>query len=176
MDWTSWIDWLVLIGAVLTGLVGIALTAITLPGCWLITLVAAGLALWRPELVSWWAVGAAVVITLIAEGVELAASALGAARGGATRKGAIGAVIGSIIGALAGAPLLFPIGSILGAAVGAGLGALVAERGIGGRTWRESAKAGGGAAVGRFIAVVLKTGMAAALAILLPLAVALAWF
>lgn len=167
---------MVLIGALLTGLVGIALTAITLPGCWLIALVATGLAIWRPELVTWWAAGATLTLSLVAEGVELGASALGAARGGATRRGALGAVIGSLIGALAGAPIFFPIGSIAGAAAGAGIGTLMVERGLGGRTWRESAKAGSGAAIGRFIAVVLKTGIAASLAILLPLAVALAWF
>lgn len=176
MDWSSWIDWTVLLGATLVGLSGIALTAITLPGCWLIALVSLGLSIWKPEMVSWWATGIVLGLALVGEALELGASALGAAKGGASRKGAIGAVIGSLIGAIGGAPFLFPIGSIAGAALGAGGGALIAERGLNGKTWKDSAKAGGGAAIGRFVAVVLKTGIAAGLAILLVLSVAIPWF
>lgn len=171
MDWTNWVDYLVLAALLVTGLAGIALTAVTLPGTWLNVLVGIGVAVLKPELISWWAVGACALLALLGEIVELVASAVGAAKGGASKKGALGALLGSILGAILGAPFLFPLGSIGGAAVGAGLGAMVAERGIAGKTWSASAKAGGGAAAGRLVAVALKTSIAAVIALLLVAAV-----
>lgn len=144
---------------------------LTLPGTWLAVLAGAIAALWRPDMISWWSVGAAAGLAIIAEVVELMASAAGAKRGGASRHGAVGAVVGSLLGALAGSPFLFPIGTIVGGVAGAGVGTLVAERGLKGRTWKESAKAGHGAAVGRLAATILKTALASAIAVVLTVAV-----
>jgi len=59
----------------------------------------------------------------------------------------------------------------VGGVAGAGLGAVVAERGLKGRTWQDSAKAGQGAAVGRLVATALKTLLALVIALVLSVAV-----
>src|SRR5882724_8420150 len=89
---------------ILASVVGVGLTLLTLPGTWLAVLIAAAVALCRPELISWWTVGAAAALDVIAEVVELVASAAGAAKGGASRAGAIGAITGSLVGAIVGTP------------------------------------------------------------------------
>jgi uncharacterized protein YqgC (DUF456 family) len=150
---------------------GVVLTLLTLPGTWLAVLAGAGVAIWRPEMISWWTVGAAAALAVVAEVIELIASAAGAKKGGASRHGAVGAVIGSLIGAVVGAPFLLGIGAIIGGVVGAGLGAVIAERGLRGRSWKDSAKAGQGAAIGRLVATVLKTTIALAIALVLSIAV-----
>jgi uncharacterized protein YqgC (DUF456 family) len=155
---------------IIASFAGVILTILTLPGTWLAVLVGIIVAIWRPELISWWTVGAAGALAVIAEAVELFASAAGAKRGGATRKGALGAVIGSFVGAIVGAPFIFPVGSIVGGVAGAGLGAIIAERGIHGRSWQDSAKAGQGAAVGRLVATALKTALAVIIALVLSIA------
>jgi uncharacterized protein YqgC (DUF456 family) len=156
---------------IVASLLGVILTLLTLPGTWLAVMAGAGVALWRPELISWWTVAGALALAIIAEVFEIAASAAGAKRGGASRQGAIFAVVGSLVGALVGSFIVPIIGTIVGAVLGAGIGAVAAERGIKGRTWRDSAKAGQGAAVGRLAATVLKTILAVFIALLLSVAV-----
>lgn len=171
MDYANWLDWAALLIVLVAGLAGLVLTIITLPGTWVTVGAGVGVCLWRPDLISWWAVAVALVLAGLGELIELIASAVGASRAGGTKKGAAGAILGSLLGALLGAPFLFPIGSIAGAAVGAGVGTLVAERGIAGKSWRDSARAGGGAAAGRLVAIVLKTGIAAGIALALAASV-----
>lgn len=140
-------------------LVGIALTVVTLPGAWLICAAAILIKMvWIPEILSWWTIGICVGLAVIAELIELGASAVGAAKAGGSRRGAIGALVGTLAGAIIGSFILFfPIGTIVGAVLGAGAGSLIAERAWAGRTWAESAKAGQGAAVGRLAATIIKT-------------------
>ena len=52
------------------------------------------------------------------------------------------------------------------------LGAVTGERGISGRTWRDSMKVGAGAAKGRFLATIVKTILAAVVGLILCIAVA----
>lgn len=156
---------------ILASFLGVIFTLLTLPGTWLAVLAGAAVAIWRPELISWWTVGGATLLAIIAEILEIFASAAGAKRGGASRQGALFAVIGSLVGALAGSFVVPIIGTIVGAVLGAGLGAIIAERGLQGRTWRDSAKAGQGAAAGRLAATVLKTILAVFIALLLSIAV-----
>lgn len=165
-------QWVAAILVVVASVLGIALTVVTLPGAWLAVAVGAGVCLWRPELMSWWAVGGAAGLALLAEVVEFGASAVGAAKGGGGKAGAIGSIIGSLLGAILGAALFFVVGAIVGGVVGAALGALIAERGIAKKTWEESAKVGWGAAVGRFLATVFKTLFAAAIALVLTITLA----
>lgn len=168
----------ILVGStlVLLNLLGIVFVALTLPGIWLMLLLAA-LAEWWSEwmygatMFSWWTLGVCAGLALIAEIIEFAASALGAAKFGGTRWGAIGAIVGTIIGAIVGSLLLlFPLGTILGAAVGAGGGALLCERHLGKRTWEEATKAGTGAAIGRLVATFVKVGVAIVVALVLSVA------
>jgi len=150
---------------------GIALTALTLPGAWLALVAAVLCKLWRPDLLEWSTIGAGVAIALAGEIIEIFASAAGAARAGGSRRGAIGSVVGSLAGAIIGAPFLLLVGAIVGAVIGAGVGAIIAERGFTGRTWRDSARIGAGAAVGRFWATVAKVGLSALVALILTVGV-----
>ncbi|MBC7834721.1 MAG: DUF456 domain-containing protein [Phycisphaerales bacterium] len=159
----------VVIGAV----VGVVLTMLTLPGIWVSLAIAALCWWWQPDMFENWTMITAGVLALLAEVVEFAASAAGASKAGGTRKGAIGSIIGGVVGAIVASPLLFPIGTILGGAVGAGIGAFVLERHkpSAEMTWKQTAKVGAGAATGRLVATILKTGFAVVVALLLTIAV-----
>lgn len=154
---------------VLFGVAGIALTILTLPGTWLAVVVAALCTWWQPNLMSWWVVVAALALAVLAEIVEFGASAVGTAKAGGTKHGGIGSLIGGIAGAIFGAPFFFGLGAIPGAVIGAFVGAVVGEKGIGKRSWADSAKSGKGAAVGRLVATVLKVMFAGAIALLLTI-------
>lgn len=171
--------WDVLIGLGVSVLAwaGVLLTAFTLPGVW-IALLAAGAAQWwsivqRPEpMFSWWTLGTCVAIALLAELVELGASAVGASKAGGTKMGAIGSVVGAIVGAIVGS-FVIPVpvvGTIIGAALGAGGGALLMEKHLGEKTWQEAGKIGAGAAIGRLIATIAKIAFAAIVASVLSIA------
>lgn len=159
------------IGVVLVCGASVGLTLLTLPGTWVMVLVGLGVRLWQPEMLSWWTIAALLALASLGEILELFASAVGARRTGGSRAGGVGAIVGGLIGAIAGTPVFPVLGTIIGAVVGAGLGALVVERGMGKRTWRESARSGLGAAQGRFIATVLKGVIAMVMALTLSVAV-----
>lgn len=165
-------DWVAAVIVLLASVVGLALTALTLPGIWVLLAVALVCQVWQPGLFSWWTLAIAGALGVLAELIEFAASAAGAGKAGGTRSGAVGSVIGSLAGAIGGAVLLpIPIlGSVAGAVVGAALGALVGERGVAGRTWGDSVRVGRGAAVGRLVAMVVKTGIAAGIGVQLTVA------
>jgi uncharacterized protein len=169
-SWT-WEVWTIAIAVPILSLAGIALTGVLLPGTWLIVAVMAGVKLWQPDMVSWWTLLALVALATLGEGLEFIASALGAAKAGATKHGAIGAMVGALVGAIAGIPFIPPFGPIVGGALGAGLGAILAERSFANKTWKESSKAGAGAAVGRLLATLAKLLIAAAMALIACLAV-----
>ncbi len=162
---------------VLAGVLGVLLTAATLPGTWLNLAAAAGAQWWywathgHELMFSWWTLGIALGLALIAEIVELAASAVGAQRAGGSKRGAMGSIVGGLVGAVVGTFVVpIPIlGTIIGAAVGAGVGALVVERGVVGKGWRHSTRIGAGAAVGRLVATIAKTGFAVAIALMLAI-------
>ncbi|HYF15760.1 MAG TPA: DUF456 domain-containing protein [Phycisphaerales bacterium] len=168
--WT-WEQWTVAGLSPLVALIGVALTAVTLPGTWLIAAAAIAVRILRPEMLSWWPIAVLLVLALLGELLEFVAGALGARKAGASRTGAIGAVVGALVGALAGAPVLFPVGSIVGGAVGSGAGAVLGEHMQTRKTWKESARIAGGAAAGRLLATVAKTLIAALMGVVFCLAV-----
>lgn len=153
----------------LGALLGVLLTAVTLPGIWLMVIVAMLCAWWQPDLYSIWTLLSVVGIGIAAEIAEMLSSAAGSAKTGGSKSGIIGSLVGSLIGLILGTVLIpIPIvGSIIGAVAGAGLGAGIAERGIAKRSWGESYQSGKGAAVGRALASVIKTGFAIAAALVL---------
>lgn len=167
------VDWpqVVAVGLVLiASLAGVALTVATLPGTWLTLGVGVIVKVWRPELLPWWVLGVALGIAILAEVVEFFASSMGAAKAGASRRGAWGALIGSLVGAIAGSAVPpFPLGTILGGVVGAGAGTFIAER-HGSATWKQAGKAAGGAAVGRLAATAAKTALACVISLMLSIA------
>lgn len=159
---------------VVCSLAGVALTILTLPGIWL-AILAAGLVQWwhiaryDEPMFSWWTLGIAVGIGVVAELVEFLASAAGAAKAGGTRRGAVGSVVGGLVGAILGSVAIpVPIlGTVVGAAAGAGVGAFALERAGGRKTWMESTKIGAGAAAGRLVATAVKSGLAGVIAVML---------
>ena len=167
-------DILAAIIVIVCALVGIALTVLTLPGIWFALLVAVIIELWRGggegNFLSWWTLGTCLGIGVVAELVELFASAAGSTKMGGTKRGAIGSLIGALLGAIAGTPFFPPLGTILGGALGAGVGALVLER-HGKMSWKGSMKVGGGAAAGRFVATLAKMAFAGVVAAILTVGV-----
>lgn len=174
----GWIEYLAASIVLLFSIIGIGLTLISLPGIWVSIAVALAMTIWRTGLIDWWVVGVAVGLGVLAEVIELLASAFGAKKTGGTRPGAWGALIGAILGALTGTVFIpVPIvGTIAGGVIGAGLLAMIAEVGVSQRTWKDSAKVGAGAAAGRVVALVVKGGIAAVIGILLSTAAFAPWF
>ncbi len=156
----------------LSGLVGVALTLATLSGAWLTLLVALLIQWWRPDTFHWGTLLAAAILSGLGEVVEFAAGGVGAAGAGGSRRSVALAIVGGVVGAIAGT-FLIPvpiIGTIIGAVIGAGACAMLGERSKEGRSWRQSWDVGRGAAVGRAMAIVIKTVFAAAVGVLLTVA------
>jgi uncharacterized protein YqgC (DUF456 family) len=116
-------------------------TLVMLPGNWGILLFAALFA-WlvpgTPEAhLPWSTVGVLLVLAVLGEILEALASAAGAAKRGASRRGMtlslVGAVLGSIAGVVLGLPIPVPvvssaIAAVAGGAMGAFVGAALGER------------------------------------------------
>jgi len=155
--------WICLMGV---NAVGVVLTAVNLPGNWLILLATAGVAWWRWEhqSITVWAMLTLLVLALVGELIEFLATTGGARTGGAGKKGMFGALIGSIVGGVLG-QLFIPIplvGLLIGACLGAAVFAMAIELGEG-RTWRDSGRAATGAAVGRLAGTVGKVAVGVAM-------------
>lgn len=117
--------WLLAGALVLAGLAGAVLPA--LPG---VPLVFGGLwlAAWIDDYarVSGWTLGVLGVLTVIALGVDFAATALGAKKVGASRQAIAGAALGTFVGIFFGLP-----GLLLGPFIGAVAGELAARGHVG---------------------------------------------
>ena len=110
---------------------------LTLPGNWLVVALAIGAFFVTTDdgrLISLGGLVALAALAGIGEGVEFLASAAGAAKQGASKRGlalsVAGAMGGSIAGAMLGAPVPFLgplVGAILGGAAGAFVGAYLGE-------------------------------------------------
>jgi hypothetical protein len=115
-------------------------TMLGMPGNWLMVAATALYACLVPAqsrvALGWKTVLALLVLAALGEIVELLAGALGAARAGGSRRGAVMALAGSILGGLLGIIVGLPIplvGSILAAVLFAALGALAGA--VLGETW-----------------------------------------
>jgi uncharacterized protein YqgC (DUF456 family) len=156
---------------VLTNTIWLALDLLGLPGNWLMvagTLLTAWLV---PEMFSVWTLVAIVILAAAGEVLELLSGSLGARKGGAGRRGAMGALLGGFIGAIVGT-FLIPVpvlGSLIGACGGACLGAWGLEL-SGGSDIRASLRAGFGAGVGRAFGTVIKLAVGLLLWIIITIA------
>ncbi len=149
------------------------MTLLSMPGNWVMIAAAAVYAYFIPDEsrfdIRWVTVGILIGLALLAEVLELAAGALGAARAGGSKRGAVLAAIGSMVGALAGAFVGVPIpvvGSVIAAILFAGLGALAGA--MLGESWKgrgleESWKVGQAAFWGRLLGTLAKTTIASAM-------------
>lgn len=153
----------------LFGLVGTLLTLVTLPGTWIMLLVALACKIVVPETMGWAWLIAAGVLAIAGEVVEFGASAAGAKAGGAGKPGALGALFGGLAGGILGTVLLpIPIvGTIVGGVIGAGVLAVLFERWKGDKGWKASSKAGAGAAAGKLASTFLKSIVAGVMATVL---------
>jgi uncharacterized protein YqgC (DUF456 family) len=150
---------------------GVLLTAMSLPGTWLILLATSLAAWWRWDhgLLSGSTLIALAVLAVLGEIVELVAGAVGSKRAGGTAWGAVGALAGSLVGGISGTMILPVIGSVLGAAIGAFAGALLGER-IAGRDLPAAAASGRGAFFGRLVGTLSKLLIATSMWILVAFA------
>jgi len=168
----TWLWIALLIAALLTGW---ALTLLGMPGNWLMVAVAAIYAYFGPE-GGRADLGTPMVLSLLAmatagEWLEFLAGALGAAKGGGSRRGIVLAVAGSIAFGLVGlfvglpVPVVGPVlGAVLFAALGALVGAMIGERWRG-RDWPTSWRVGRGAFIGRLLGTAAKLGVATAMVV-----------
>jgi len=153
-----------------------------LPGNWLIVVVTAVYAYFVPAEsaagIGWYTVIALLVLAILGEILEFVAGAMGVAKLGGSRRGAVMALVGSFIGAIAGMVVGLPIplvGSLVAAVLLAGVGALIGaflgERGQG-RSFGESWRIGKGAFWGRLFGTLGKTGMGAIMVAVVVVALA----
>lgn len=145
------------------------ITFVGLPGTWLMVSGALVIGLCNPlwsdsPIWSWTVIGIALGLAICGEILETAAAGFGAKAGGGTKRGMLGAILGSMIGAFAGT-FVIPIpliGTLIGAIAGAFAGALLGEL-----THKETAskgelvKSATGAAIGRAMGIIGKSGVAA---------------
>lgn len=173
--------WSVGVGLVfaLVGAGCVLLVVVGLPGAWIMLAIALLTDLLLAPRVGdgeaffgWWAIGVGAVVALLGEALETLAAAEGARRGGASVRGAWGAVIGGLIGGLAGTVLIpIPIvGSLAGAALGALGGAVVGELTREGMRLRDTAKPATGAAIGKVLGIISKIPCAAVVWVVLTVA------
>jgi uncharacterized protein YqgC (DUF456 family) len=145
---------------------GVVLTALRLPGTWLMVAGALAYGWWA----SWQGVDAVIVgvitgLAVIGEAVEFFTSAVTTRRAGGTRQAAWGGLLGGILG-MVFLSFLIPIpivGTVIGALLGCFAGAAVAE-------WSVHKQIAQGTRVGFFSALGFVLGTAAKLAIAVAMA------
>ena len=162
------LDLVVLILLSCLGLVGWAGNVLGAPGNWLVVLLASGsyflASTESTRYVGLTALGLIVGAACVGEILEFAASALGASRVGASKRGTVlslgGSIVGAIVGLFMGNVIPIPIlgaviGSLLLGASGAFAGAVMGERWAG-KQWQDSIEVGNAAFWGRLLGTVGK--------------------
>lgn len=154
-------------------LAGWLLTLLSMPGNWLMIAAVAVYAYLVPDGrldIGWPTVATLVGLAVLAEVLEFAAGALGAARAGGSKRaallGALGSMIGALFGAAGGVPVPVVgsmVGAVLFACVGALAGAMLGEAWKG-RDFDQSLRVGQAAFWGRLLGTLAKITMASAIA------------
>jgi uncharacterized protein YqgC (DUF456 family) len=181
-------EWLLYLVAAIFFLLGAAcvfLVVIQLPGGWVLL----GLALFIEyadrwyipaegdrQTFPWWLLGVNLGLLIVGEIIEFIAGMAGAKKGGATRRGAWGALIGGILGAFVFTPVFFFVpfvGTLLGAILGTFVGAIVGELTAPQTTIGGSMRPAWGATVGRVVGTVAK--LAIAITVWLSLSISAFW-
>ena len=152
---------------------GWLLTLLSMPGNWLMVAAVALYAYLVPDGrldIGWPTVATLLGLAVLAEVLEFAAGALGAARAGGSKRAALLGALGSMIGALFGAASGVPVpvvgsmvGAVLFACVGALAGAMLGEAWKG-RDFDHSLRVGQAAFWGRLLGTLAKVTMASAIA------------
>ncbi len=165
----DWISIVVLVFFVLYASVCVLITLVGLPGTWFMVGGALVITLCNPlwseaPIWGWATIGIVLGLAVCGEIIETLAAGLGAKAGGGTKRGMVGAILGSMIGAFA-FTFFIPIpllGTLIGAVVGAFVGALLGELSHEEKpSAGELAKSATGAAIGRVLGILGKSGIAA---------------
>jgi uncharacterized protein YqgC (DUF456 family) len=145
---------------------GIGLSLLGLPGLWLIVGAAAAYA-WATHgaFIGLWGLVTLLAAATLSEVLEVALGGIAAKRAGGTKRAMIGAVTGGIVGGIVGtAAIPIPlVGTVAGACAGSFAGAFAVELLWVGKSTRDSFRVGSGAAAGRFVGLVVKTAIGAAM-------------
>jgi uncharacterized protein YqgC (DUF456 family) len=173
--------WACLLAVVL--LVGWGLNLFGLPGNWINLCATACYAFLLPAgqrtSVSWWIVGAVLVLAVLGEVVEALASVAGATRAGGSRRGAVLGVVGSLVGGVLGAffglsiPVVGSVIAILLFASGGALGGAMLGEWWKGRDWETTWQVGHAAFWGRLLGTVGKLCMGSVIVVVVLLALVL---
>jgi len=151
---------------ILGALISLPLTAVGLPGAWILI---AGAGLWKSldpaASIGWGAIGVAFALAALGEALEWGLSARYTTKYGGSRRAGWGAILGGLVGAVVGVPIPI-VGSIIGSFVGAFLGALLAEYSLD-RGHSQAGRVAWGALVGRVLATAAKVGLGVVLAVIL---------
>ena len=159
---------LAIITLLILNTVGVVLTALQLPGNWLIVAATALFAWWRWDEPHWSYAGPALItlliLALLGELAEFLAGALGSKSVGGSKRGAVISVATALIGAILGSLFIHipVVGTLIGAAIGAGLGAGAGDKWAG-RSWQQTLRGIKGAAVGKLSGAAAKLLIAAAM-------------
>lgn len=153
-------DWLIIIMLVVICLVGLAMTAVRLPGGWLIVITA----LVHGWCTDWQPITATIAVVLVGlaiggEVLELLMSAVTARKAGASRRAAWGGLIGGIVGMFVLSLPMPIIGTFFGAMAGCFCGAMIAELTVD-KTVTDSAKVGVFSAIGLVLGAIAKLAVA----------------
>ena len=149
---------------VISGLVGLVLIPLGLPGLWVILLGIIGYG-WITEFstLSTGFLVLAIGLAILGEVLESWIGFRFAKRYGGSSRAGWGALVGGLVGAIVGVPIPI-IGSVIGGFVGAFLGAALFEYSRA-RHAEGSVKAGWGAVLGRAAAVAIKMGLGLAMVV-----------
>jgi hypothetical protein len=143
---------------VLSGVVGLLLIPLGLPGLWVILLGILGYG-WLTgfQTMSVWFLGLMIGLAILGEVFESWIGFRYAKRYGGSSRAGWGALVGGLVGAIVGVPVPI-IGSVVGGFVGAFVGAVLFEY-TKARHSETSMKAGWGAVLGRAAAAAVKMGV-----------------
>lgn len=146
--------------------IGLFLTAIGLPGTWLLLAVAGIAKIVSPDIaVAWWPIWIGFVLAFIAEAIEFLLATGYARKYGGSKRAGWGALIGGFVGAFAGIPIPL-VGPLVGAVMGTFIGALVAEFSVTGMQG-DAGRVAWGAMLGRVLATVVKVGLGFVISVLI---------
>ena len=163
-------NWIDLSAAIIFSILGfgcLLIVLVSMPGTWIMIALAVGLEflqrLWAPTgspwMFPWWIFIIVIAIAALGEFLEFIAGAFGAKKGGASKKGMLGALIGGVLGAIVGT-FVIPIpliGSLLGAIAGSALGAIIGELNAGPDVeLKDTIKPATGAVIGRILGTLAK--------------------
>lgn len=158
------VEWTLLILLVVVCFGGVVLSAIQLPGNWVLLAAAVGYdAYYHWERLGWKWLVVIGGLAVAGEAAELLASAVAASKAGASRRAGIGALVGGFAGMILFSIPVPILGTIAGGMAGCFLGALVAELTLHDDVVK-GAKIGLFATIGRLFGLVAKLAATMAMA------------